>query len=128
MILMHRITMLRNLKGLWYKKKPCSKTAIYDRAQYKRRLSACISFICLLINGPCLADDAQSTKALMQEKTVLTQAWQLSENYAQGLTVEADPFKALAWQYVYVMLLPHAYPGSYSLLLPYKAKVPKDRH
>ncbi len=126
--LVRRITMPCNLKGLWYQTEPSSKTAIYDRAQYKRCLSCCISIAWFLFNGPCFAGNDQSTKTLMQEKTVLTQAWQLSENYAQGLTVAADPFKALAWQYVYVMLLPHAYPGSYSLLLPYKAKVAKERH
>lgn len=69
----------------------------------------------------------QSTKSLMQEKTILTQAWQLSENYAEGLTVKANPFKALAWQYVYVMTLPHAYPGIYTLLEPFKAKLDKKK-
>ena len=70
----------------------------------------------------------ENAKKLLQEKAALKQSWLLSKNYAFGLTVEKDPFKALAWQYVYVTLLPYAYPGSYSLLDPFKDKVEKIQH
>lgn len=81
------------------------------------------------MSGTIGAEEAQPlVKTLLQEKMVLVHSWQLSHNYAHGLSVEKDPFKALAWQYVYVTLLPHAYPGLASLLKPFKAKVPDKLH
>ncbi len=67
------------------------------------------------------------SKTLLHEKAALKQAYLLSKNYAYGLTVEKNSFKALAWQYVYVTLLPHAYPGGYALLDPYKEKLDKSK-
>lgn len=85
-----------------------------------------ISFIGVMLTYPSDAITIEpSNKILQQQKTMLTQAWQLSENYDKGLTVESNPVKALAWQFVYVMTLPHAYPGLDTLLEPYKAKLTK---
>lgn len=77
--------------------------------------------------GAALGSDLQDVSSLLKEKSTLAHVWQLSDNYSKGLTVDADPFKALAWQYVYVTLLPHAYPGLGELLKPFKAKVDKSR-
>lgn len=74
------------------------------------------------------ASAAPDVKALLKVRQTLEQTWLTSQNYAYGLTVKADPFKALVWQYVYVTLLPRAYPGSYSLLAPYKSKLPETAY
>lgn len=64
----------------------------------------------------------------LKDRAVLTQSWELAQNYRYGFTVDEDPYKALAWQYVYVTLLPRSYPGSYGLLNPFKVKLPKSSY
>ena len=81
-----------------------------------------------LFLGVAQAENEPSVKSLVRERVTLSRAWQLSDNYAKGLTVQVDPFKALAWQYVYVTLLPHAYPGLELLLKPFKKKVSFQKH
>lgn len=85
-----------------------------------------LSIMLLLLSVGCVA--AENTKALLQQKSTLRAAWDLSNNYRYGLTVKKDPFKALAWQYVYVTILPRSYPGSYSLLEPYKLELEKNKY
>lgn len=95
-------------------------------AKSKKQFFALALVIVSVSNGHAAAE--LSGKALAQQRFTLKQAWQLSQNYAYGLTVDADPYNALVWQYVYVTLLPRSYPGGYQLLAPYKAKVDKEKY
>lgn len=71
----------------------------------------CFSSVCAL--SP---EDAQ----LLQKEYQQYQAWVLGRNYFFGTTLKSDPVKALAWQIIYVEMLPQSYPGKEQLLLPYE--------
>lgn len=64
-------------------------------------------------------EDAQ----LLQKEYQQYQAWVLSRNYLFGTTLNPEPIKALAWQLIYVDMLPPSYPEKEKLLAIYKRKL-----
>jgi len=71
----------------------------------------------LLLSVVTVAYSMTSEEArLLRKDYQLYQAWSLSRNYFFGTTLPRDRIKALAWQTVYVDLLPAAYPKKDQLL------------
>ncbi len=57
---------------------------------------------------------------LLRKDYLLYQAWSVSRNYHFGSTVKPNKLCALAWQLVYINLLPPTYPQKEKLITPYQ--------
>lgn len=70
--------------------------------------------------SPCtyalLVEDALLLKKEYQQY----QAWVLSRDYFFGTSIKRNPIQALAWQQIYLNLLPATYPGKETLISFYK--------
>ncbi|MFC3908478.1 hypothetical protein ACFORL_05245 [Legionella dresdenensis] len=73
-------------------------------------------FTCLALAASALQALSSDEALLLRKDFQLYQAWSLSRNYYFGTSLPRDRLSALAWQMVYVDLLPAGYPQKDQML------------
>src|SRR5262245_7910716 len=90
----------------------------------QRKLVRCfLSCLCAFLVSPTYAALSLEDAQLLRKEYQQYQAWMLSRNYFFGTTLKRQPVKALAWQFIYVSMLPTSYPEKEKLLALYKGKL-----
>ncbi|WP_133139057.1 hypothetical protein [Legionella genomosp. 1] len=90
------------------------------------RLILQTSFCGLLALQPVFAFTSEDAK-LVKRDFQLYQAWSLARNYRFGTTVKSDPVKALAWEKIYLNLLPAAYPKKNDMLAAFQSHLSSEQ-
>ncbi|ARG97297.1 hypothetical protein B6N58_06275 [Legionella micdadei] len=90
----------------------------------QRKIIRCfLSFVLVVLAFPNQAALSIEDAQLLRKEYQQYHAWVLSRDYLFGTTLKPEPIKALAWQLIYVGMLPASYPGKEKLLDPYKRKL-----
>lgn len=100
------------------------------RSVKKRLRQAACGLLALLFSGQGWSSQTLTAEDIpsLRRDYQLYQAWSLGRNYYFGTTVKKDRTMALAWQLIYVSLLPERYPDKNTLLSLYQQGLSSSQH